>query len=226
MEELELREYWTIIRKRMALVLLIPIIAAIVSGLFSVYVIKKQYAAATTLLVNEKPSANQNVSLDTVTTNEALVNTYTAIIKSETLEQAVINKLHLPYTPGQIDGMIKVSSPTQSEVIQVSVTSPSESLAVEIANGMAQQFQKEAYKLYAVENVQIVDPAIAPAHASPVKPNKKLNVAIAFILGLMVSLGIAFLLEYLDNRIRTDEDVERYLKLPVLGAVFDYADGE
>lgn len=224
MEELELREYWTIIRKRLAMVLLIPILAAIVSGVVSIYVIKKEYAAATTLLVNEKPSANQGISYDSIMTNQALVNTYTAIIKSQTLEQDVVNELHIPYTAGQIDGMIKVSSPTQSEVIQVSVTAPSESLAVRIANAMASKFQGEAHKLYDVANVQVVDPAVAPTTASPVKPNKKLNVAIAFILGLMISIGLAFLLEYLDNRLRTDEDVQRYLKLPVLGVVAEYAD--
>ncbi|MCL6444670.1 MAG: capsular biosynthesis protein [Alicyclobacillus sp.] len=226
MEELELREYWAIIRKRIGMVILIPVISALASAAVSIFVLKPEYAANTTLLVNQKPTANQGVQYDAILANEALVNTYTAIIKSQTIEQSVIDKLHLPYTTKTLDGMIQVSSPTQSQVIQVTVTAPRQPLAVRIANALAKDFQFKARSLMDVENVQIVDPAIPAANPSPVKPNKKLNVAIAFILGLMVSVGLAFLLEYLDNRVRSEEDVQRYLKLPVLGTILDYSEGD
>jgi len=75
-----------------------------------------------------------------------------------------------------------------------------------------------------VQNVQIVDKASTPANPSPVKPNKKLNLAIALVLGLLVSVGLAFLLEYLDTRIKTEEDVQRYLELPVLGSIAEHGE--
>ena len=62
-----------------------------------------------------------------------------------------------------------------------------------------------------------MDKAIVPINA--ISPNKKLNIAIAFFIGLMVSLGIVFLLEYVDNTIKTESDVEKYLGLPVLGVI-------
>ncbi|RIV18594.1 hypothetical protein D2Q93_13795 [Alicyclobacillaceae bacterium I2511] len=71
-------------------------------------------------------------------------------------------------------------------------------------------------------NIQIIYPATAPTHPVAVKPNKKLNVAIAFILGLMISVGLAFLREYLDMRLRNEEEIQNYLKLPVLGTVIEY----
>ena len=46
-----------------------------------------------------------------------------------------------------------------------------------------------------------------------------LNVAIAFVVGLMAAVGLAFLLEYLDNTVKKEEDVETLLGLPVLGIV-------
>jgi len=73
-----------------------------------------------------------------------------------------------------------------------------------------------------IQNVQVVDEAVELSNPTAVKPNKKLNIAIAFILGLMVSVGLAFLLEYLDNRLRTEDDVQRYLKLPILGVIVEY----
>ena len=62
-----------------------------------------------------------------------------------------------------------------------------------------------------------MDRAIVPIN--PISPNKKLNLAIAFFLGLMISVGIVFLLEYLDSTIKTESDVEKYLDLPVLGVI-------
>ncbi|RJO61500.1 MAG: lipopolysaccharide biosynthesis protein [Dehalococcoidia bacterium] len=63
----------------------------------------------------------------------------------------------------------------------------------------------------------VVSPAMAPVE--PVRPKKKLNMAMAFVLGLMASVMLAFVLEYLDNTIKTPEDVARHLELPVLGTI-------
>jgi capsular polysaccharide biosynthesis protein len=65
-------------------------------------------------------------------------------------------------------------------------------------------------------NVMVVSPAM---QAVKVKPNKKLNLAVALLLGLMLSVGLAFLLEFLDNTIKTPEDVARHLDLPVMGLI-------
>lgn len=59
----------------------------------------------------------------------------------------------------------------------------------------------------------------ASISAIPVKPNKKLNVVLGFILGLMVFTALAFVLEYLDNTIKTPEDVSKILELPVIGVI-------
>ncbi len=66
-------------------------------------------------------------------------------------------------------------------------------------------------------NARIVDQAFAPK--SPIKPKKKLIVGVAALLGLLISCGIAFLLEMLNNTIRTTRDVEEKLNLPVLGVL-------
>jgi len=66
-------------------------------------------------------------------------------------------------------------------------------------------------------DVQIIDTAIALE--KPIKPKKLLNTVIAAILGLFTGVGLAFALEYLNKTVRTSEDVQRYLDLPVLGSI-------
>ncbi|MBI2820302.1 MAG: polysaccharide biosynthesis tyrosine autokinase [Acidobacteria bacterium] len=66
-------------------------------------------------------------------------------------------------------------------------------------------------------NVRVVDPAEVPQN--PAKPRKLLNLAMALIIGLSLGVGTAFLQEYLDNTLKTPEDVQRYLHLPTLGVI-------
>lgn len=66
-------------------------------------------------------------------------------------------------------------------------------------------------------DVQVIDIAVAPL--KPISPNKKMNVVIGGILGLVIGLGAAFILEYMNNTVKTVEDVKKYLDLPVLGSI-------
>ncbi|MEG1870805.1 MAG: GNVR domain-containing protein, partial [Peptostreptococcaceae bacterium] len=66
-------------------------------------------------------------------------------------------------------------------------------------------------------NIRIIESVKLPE--APVSPNVKMNIAIAFMLGLMVSVGLCFLLEFLDNTYKTKESLERELDIPVIGAI-------
>ncbi|RKY70580.1 MAG: hypothetical protein DRQ24_09020, partial [Candidatus Latescibacterota bacterium] len=68
-----------------------------------------------------------------------------------------------------------------------------------------------------VSNISIVDPASVPN--VPFKPRRGRNILLAMVVGLTLGIGLAFFLEYLDDTIKTPEEVERYLKIPFLGYV-------
>ena len=86
---------------------------------------------------------------------------------------------------------------------------------------MAQRYEEARInEVMTPRDVQVVDDAELPI--IPISPKKFLNVSIAALLGLFVGLGLAFMLEYLRRTIRTTDDVEHYLKLPVLGQIPNY----
>ena len=66
-------------------------------------------------------------------------------------------------------------------------------------------------------NVRVIDHAEVPR--TPIKPNKKRNILLAAVLGLMLGTGLAFFLEYLDNTLKLPEEISEYLGIPFLGAV-------
>ena len=85
---------------------------------------------------------------------------------------------------------------------------------------LANVFIKKVNKLLKMENVQIIDVARTPG--SPVRPRVLMNIAIAGMLGLMTGLGLVLLVEYLDNTIKTPEDVLKYTQLSVIGSIPDF----
>src|SRR5690606_21985496 len=80
-------------------------------------------------------------------------------------------------------------------------------------------FKEEVPKLMNIDNVNILAPAQYSDNPSPIKPNKMLNVAIARVIGLMIGVGLAFLLEYLDTTVKTEQDVEEIIGLPIIGVI-------
>jgi len=225
-QELDLIQLWEALKKRWAIVVAIPLIAALTSGIVSFFILDPIYQASTTLIVGKKAldegsqQAAQLLDNNVLQANKQLALTYSEIAKSRTVEEKVISELSLPITAEQLDSKINVNSVKNTEILEIAVVDTSPVLAANIANMMAQKFSDSVVQIKKVDSVSIVDKAVAPTH--PIKPKKSMNVLIAFMVGLMASVGLAFLLEYLDNTIKSTKDVEDILGLPVLGVIPHY----
>jgi len=228
-EEIELRQYWDVLRKRWMIVVVLPLIAALCSGIISFFILKPVYQASTTLIVGKKASeegqaAAQMLDNNVLLANQQLAKTYATIAQSRTVEQNVIQDLNLPLTAEGLDKLISINPVKTTEILEIMVTNTNPELASSIANTMAKEFSKAVIEIKKVDSVSIVDTAVTPD--KPVKPNKTLNVLIAFVVGLMASVGLVFLLEYMDNTLKTSNDVEKLLGIPVLGVIPNYEMGK
>lgn len=227
-QEIDLRQVWGIVKKRWLIIVAIPIIAALTSGIVSIFVLKPVYQASTTLIVGKKAGeegvqAVQTLDYNTIQGNVRLAKTYGEIAKSRTVEENVIKELNLSLTPKDLDAKITVNPIADTEVLEISVQDNDPVLAAQIANANAEKFSEAVIEIKKIDSVSIVDTAVAPS--APIKPQKSRNILIAFAAGLIASLGLAFLLEFMDNTIKTTKDVEEILGIPVLG-VIPYYDTE
>jgi len=218
-ETISLRELFAVLRKRLWLIVLITIIAATVSAVISFFVLTPVYESKTQILVNQAKNDQQLYSNQTVQTNVQLINTYNDIITSPAILDKVVKELKLDVSAADLSGQIQVTSAQDSQVAQIVVQDTSAKRAADIANTTASVFQKEVPKLMNVDNVKVLSKATLGENPSPVKPQPLLNVAIAIVVGLMVGIGLSFLLEYLDNTVKTEQDIENLLELPVMGVV-------
>lgn len=218
-ETISLKELFQTLRKRLQLIILITMLATVVSGIVSYFFLTPIYQTSTQILVNQAKSEQQLYNFNEIQTNLQLINTYSVIIKSPTILEKVKQELHLKRSFEQLNEQIQVSNEKDSQVFSVIVEDKNPAMAAKIANKTAEVFQKEISNIMKIDNVTILSKAEVKKDQSPVKPKPLLNMAIAFVVGLMTGIGVAFLLEYLDNTVKTEQDVEKYLQLPVLGVV-------
>jgi capsular polysaccharide biosynthesis protein len=224
-ETISLRELFYTLRKRIWLIISITVIATLLSGIYSFYLATPIYSSSTQLLVNKEKS-DQPLYIGEIQTNLQLMNTYNVIIKSPAILDLVVKELDLGQTSDQLNSMITVGSEKDSQVLNITVQNPDPTVATDIANTTAKVFQDEIVKIMNVDNVSILAKAKAKENPSPIKPQPVLNIAIALVVGLMLGVGLSFLLEYLDNTIKNEMDVEKVLGLPVLGAIHTIGDKE
>ncbi|MGG0154044.1 YveK family protein [Bacillus mycoides] len=219
-ETISLKELFYILKKRLAMILVIAFGAAIVSAIISFFFMTPIYQSSTQILVNQKKQEGATmIQAGEIQTNIQLTNTYKVIIKSPVVLDQVNEKLNLNMTAQALTGKINVANEKDSQVISVTAEDKDPKVARDIANATADVFKGEVAKIMNVDNVTVLSKAEVAENQSPIKPVPMLNVAIAFVVGLMASVGLAFLLEYLDNTVKKEEDVESLLGLPVLGIV-------
>jgi capsular polysaccharide biosynthesis protein len=220
MEELEtidLREYIHIIRKRIWIIILITAVAVLSSSVISFFILPSVYETATTMMIGKPKEQEQRMEYNDVLLSQKLVKTYGKLAESRLVSSEVIEDLGLTITPEEFIQKINVSPVQDTEIIMIKVQDRNPKLAAAIANDLALVFQKYVTNIMKVDNVQIIDKAEIPKE--PVKPKPLFNMAIAGFLGIMVGFGVVFLLEYLDNTIKTPNDVEKYLELPIIGVI-------
>ncbi len=193
------------------MILVIAFGAAIVSAIISFFFMTPIYQSSTQILVNQKKQEGAMFQAGEIQTNIQLTNTYKVIIKSPVILEQVNEKLNLNMTSQVLTGKINVANEKDSQVISVTAEDKDPKLARDIANATADVFKGEVAKIMNVDNVTVLSKAEVAENQSPIKPRPMLNVAIAFVVGLMASVGLAFLLEYLDNTVKKKKMWKTYL---------------
>ena len=217
-ETIDLREYFAIIKKRFWIIAIITVVAMVVSGVISFFMLSPVYESKSTLIVNtEKNEETQMITGDQFSVSQKLAVTYGEIIKSRAVLESVISNLKLDSEYEDLVGQITVSPVKDTQIISISVQDTNPKKARDIANEIPKVFEKEVKRITKANDIQVIDKAILPQGA--IKPNKMMNVAIAAVLGMMIGLFVVFLIEYLDNKIKTPQDIEKHLGLSVIGVI-------
>ena len=215
MEEIDLRELFAYFKTKITSILIITILVMIIGNVYTTFTRIPMYRSDTTIVLVSESSAQSNLS--DIQMNKNLVDTYSEIIKSRKVLEPVVENLNLKYSYNELKNNVSVASVTNTEIIKVSVGDKNPEVAKKIANEIAKVFSEEVQKIYKLNNVSIVDKAIAstvPYNINYVKDN-----LIYVVIGLVLSCGLVFIKFYFDTTIKTSEEIENKLGLTVIGIV-------
>ncbi|MFJ7950618.1 YveK family protein [Lysinibacillus sp. NPDC096418] len=218
-ETITLQDVLKIVREHFLFIMSFTLFIALVTAFISIFVLKPTYEAETQILVNQKNIEQPYLGVQQVETDLRLINTYNIIITSSAILSKVINKLDLDMTPEILMEHITVSSANNSQVVNINVIDKQAELAVEIANTIADVFQQEIQVLMTVDNVNILSVAKLDNQPEPVAPNKSLYIVAASFIAFVLSAGFAILIVSLDTTIKTEQDIEEIVGLPIIGLI-------
>lgn len=215
-ETIDLSKLFKTLKKNMKYLIILPIVFLVLSMVITFIFMTPKYSSSTQVLVNQKETDNQMMAQQ-VQSDLQLVNTYSEIIKSPRILDKVSKNLKGKYSSGEIAGMLTVTNQAESQILNITVENESRENAGKVANEIAYVFSKEASKIMKIDNVSILSEA--DNNGSKVSPKPLINAVVGVFLGLIIALIIIFLKEILDKRIKTEEDVEEHLSIPVLGII-------
>ncbi len=197
------------------------LIAAAVAGLFGYFFSARQtkeYEASITILVGQNQGLAENLNLTTAL--QEVANSMSKMISSRTVAEKIVGDLGLQRSPEAVMGQITARPVQQTQLIDVTVRDTDPLQAAKIANGVGAAFAELVQRTESSRSgltAQVWQSATIPG--APVKPTPNRNAILAVLLGLSVGVAVAFLLDRLDTRWRSSEEVEAVLGLPILGVI-------
>lgn len=220
MEEIDLKELFTFVKAKIGLLIIITVSVCLIGGIYGLFVQKPLYKSDATIILS---SGDSSITQSDITMNKNLVNTYAEIVKSRRVLDKVIEELDLDVKYQQLSNQISVSAVNNTEIIRITVSDEDAIKSKNIANVTASYFAEEVVKLMGINNVKFLDEAIESEN--PYNINITKQMITYFAIGFILATGVLFVIFYFDRTVKSIEQIEQKIKLPILGSVQEFNKG-
>ena len=202
-----------LLRKRLRLVILLPLLTAAIVGVGTMFM-PNEYTASTTMYVLSKTEDEDasRVTTQELSAGQMLTNDVSTILKSGRVKNDVADQLGLASLR---DYDLSITSSTTTRVITLSVTGTDPEMTANVANALVADTSQVASEVMQIQSVNVIDAATVPQ--SPSGPRRLLYVAVGLLAGLFAAVCIVVIQDMLDTRVRSGEDVEEIVGVPVIG---------
>lgn len=201
-KEINLRDLFMVGKRRYLVILAVTILAAALGFIKSEAPVTSLYQTSSRIIIG---------------TDDQTITTLEVIVTDPTVLNKVIRKLNLHTSSDALANQISVTNIDSSQVVSITVTASSPVMAAKIANTTAEVFKNEVPSIVGQNYVRLL--SMAQVNPLPINKGNNNRLLIYTIAGLIAGIGLAFLLESLDNSIRSAEEAEELLGLPILGKI-------
>lgn len=222
MEEINLKELFEYFVSKLPIIVIAALLTTLVGIAYGLWIQKPMYNSYTTIVLTRTDNDSTTtdgtgITQSDILLNQNLVSTYREIIKSKRILNQVINNLDLNISTDELEKNISVTSEKDTEVIKISVNNSNPTDAKDIANEIERVFSNEIISIYNIKNITIID--YAEEDTTPYNINVPKQIILAFLIGFILACAVIFVTFYFDTTIKSSEEIENKLGLPVLGVV-------
>ncbi len=222
-EEVSIKEVLENLKRRWKMIAIIVLVCLIVASVYSFFITKPVYKISTKLFIGKEVSDGaSDYNSSEVQMYQKLMKTYAGIAKSDDVIQRALDRGDSNASAKSILSNLEVIAGNDDQFLTISLSTKEPGEGLKVLNNIIDEFIETSSKIYANGNVSIVTTPKYPESA--ISPNKKLTIAIAFMIGVMCSVGLALLLEFMDNTAKSKEEIEEILGVSVLGILPEYTD--
>ena len=201
-EEIDLKGLFQIIKKKIWLVVVVTILFTTLGWVYSTYFTTLMYQTSSRIIINADAEYRKTLQV---------------IIRDSTIMEKVVHELNLDKSPEALAGQIGVQSIDSSQVVSISVIDTDPERATKIANTTAKVFKENIPNIVGFSNVQTLSDAKVPLE--PINERQSRSIILGFFIGLVAGIGLIFLMNTLDQSVKSKEEIEEYLGVPVLGKI-------
>ena len=226
MEEVDLRiqDIFKILKNRWKIIVGIATAITLFVAIISFFVIKPAYEVTTKVFIGKDEVSgakytNDDVKYDNndVQMYQKLLKTYSEVIKTKDLIGNAINNNNLNITPTEVIKVLKITPSADTQILQISYQNTDNILAKEVLVNVVGEFIKETKELIPNGTVKVIESVELPQ--DPISPNKGRNIGLAFLVGIMIGIMTALLIEYMDDTFKTKEQTEIAMEMSVIGMI-------
>lgn len=212
-----------VFKKRFWVMVTVVAIGCTLASLYGMFMVTPTYSATTKMIVNKSNGADGAagaVDLNSINTSIILANTYKEIIKtSAILERVVAEYPEIGATESELSEKVKVSAIAGTQLITATIQDTSHARAAKIVNALSEVFKTQIPKIMNVDNVTILSATKVSDDPVLTSTSLKFIIVLGFLVSGLLAVGLALLLESLDDTLKTEQEVLQYLGVPALAAI-------
>lgn len=218
-ENIKIEEVIDIFKNRWKLILIFILTVTLISSLVTFFLIEPQYEASTKLFIGKNETINKKKSYDNneVIMYQKLLKTYSTIINTKDLAKLTIEGANVNLKPEELLNNLTVVPITDTQIIEIKLKNKSPNNAKKLVTSITNEFINLSKQLVPNGNVQILESV--QASKNPISPNKKMNILIAMLIGLISGVLVVILLETIKNTFKSKEEIEKEFKIAVIGVI-------
>ena len=216
--EIDLVELFHELMKKLWVIVASLLIGALIMGVYTKVMVTPLYKATSTIYILGK-TTEDNVNITDLQIGSQLTKDYQELIKKRSVLSPVIKKLNLDMSYEALKQSVEVTNTQDTRLVEISVKNPDPELASEIADAIALTTIDKVAEVMRTEKPSLVEKAFVPD--KPVSPSLGKNVVLGALLFAIVTVGIIVVRYLLDDTIKNEDDVKKYLGLNTLASLPD-----